>query len=459
MKTLKRIEIIAILLFVAIIIFASFFGVYKKEDFRTVNIIKNYSLGMQFTDARVLKMTVSEEENEVIYDQEGNVVEDDGETEYSEENGYRIEIVKVNKDEDLTEESYKLTKKILKNRLKGMGVGEYRLSLNKETGEINIKLQEKDDVEEVLEHLTQQGKFTMIDKDTEEILLDNSDVKSAKVVYGASDEAGTSTTIYLQINFNKEGAKKLEEISKIYVAEEHVHDESEEEDELDEETTKYVSVLLDETTLSSTYFGETMSTGVLYIPVTQASDSEKIVQYGKEINKIATIINNGVLPIEYEFSDETVEPVITQNILFIGILVPAVLLLIACIVLVVKFKAKGFISTFLQIGYIAALLLVLRYTNVVITVEGIGGIILSVILNYILVYAMLNNLKKKEQLEWKTIGNFALRTIPVYVIAVIFAFNSLTKISSFGMALVWGSFLLYIYNLAITRNVLKMLNK
>lgn len=458
MKTLKRIEIIAILLFVAIIIFASFFGVYKKEDFRTVNIIKDYSLGMQFTDARVLKMTVSAAENEVIYDQEGNIVEDDGETDYSEENGYRIESVKVNKDETLTEENYKLTKKIIKNRLKGMGVGEYSLSLNKETGEINIKLQENDDVEEVLEHLTGQGKFTMIDKDTEEILLDNSDVKSAKVVYGASDEAGTSTTIYLQINFNKEGAKKLEEISKIYVAEEHVHDETEEEHEHNEETAKYVSVLLDETTLSSTYFGQTMSTGVLYIPVTEASDNVTLVEYGKEINNTATIINNGVIPIEYEFSDEIVEPVITQNILFVGILVPSVLLLIACIVLVVKFKVKGFIATFLQIGYIAALLVVLRYTNVIITVEGICGIILSIILNYSLVYAMLYNLKKKGQLEWSAIGKFALKTIPAYVIAVIFAFNSLTEISSFGMALVWGSFLLYIYNLAITRNVLKILN-
>lgn len=77
MKTLKRIEITVILLLVAIIIFASFFGVYKKEDFRAVNIIKDYDLGMQFTDARILKMTVSTEENEIIYDQEGNIVEND----------------------------------------------------------------------------------------------------------------------------------------------------------------------------------------------------------------------------------------------------------------------------------------------------------------------------------------------------------------------------------------------
>lgn len=458
MKTLKRIGITAILLFVAIIIFASFFGVYKKEDFRAVNLIKGYDLGMQLTDARVLKMTVSAEESEIIYDSEGNVVENDGETEYTEENGYSTETVKVNKDEVLTVENYELAKKILKNRLKGMNVGEYKVELNEETGEISIKLQENDDVEEVIEHLKGQGEFTIIDEETSEILLDNSDVKSTKVVYGATDETGTSTTVYLQIDFNKEGTKKLEEISKVYVK---TTEEQENEDgEIEEvDTTKNVSVVLDGTTLNSTYFGETMSTGVLYIPITQASDNETLTQYIKEINHITTTINNGTLPIVYEYSEETVETSITQNMLFIGILVPSVLLLIACVVLVVKFKSKGFIATFLQIGYIALLLLVLRYTNVVITIEGIIGIVISVVLNYIFVYVMLNNLKKKEMIEWNIIGKFALKTIPVYVIAIILAFNSLTRVNSLGMAVVWGSIVLYIYNLAITRNVLKMLNK
>lgn len=202
-----------------------------------------------------------------------------------------------------------------------------------------------------------------------------------------------------------------------------------------------------------------MSTGVLYIPITESSDSEAIALYGKELNNIVTIINNGRLPIEYTHTEETVKSTITQNMIVTGILVPSVLLLIACIVLVIKFKAKGFIATFLQIGYIATCLLVLRYTNVVITIEGILGIIVSAILNYVFVYVMLDNLKKNEQIGWELVEKFALRTIPIYVIAVILAFNSLTKINSFGMTLVWGSFTLYIYNLAITRNVLKMLNK
>ena len=67
---------VAILLFVAIIIFASFFGVYKKEDFRTVNIIKDYKLGMQFTNTVVLNYKPTTEEKEVIYNAEGDVVID-----------------------------------------------------------------------------------------------------------------------------------------------------------------------------------------------------------------------------------------------------------------------------------------------------------------------------------------------------------------------------------------------
>lgn len=458
MKTLKRIEMVAILLFVAIIIFASFFGVYKKEDFRTVNIIKDYKLGMQFTNTVVLNYKPTTEEKEVIYNAEGDVVIDDGQTEYTEENGYTVKNEMVNNEQNLTKENYKLTKKILKNRLKGMNVGEYELKLNEETGEITITLQDSDEVHEISEHLGQKGLFNVIDKETKNSLLDYNDVKSAKVVYGLSDETGTSTTIYLQINFNKDGAKKLEEISTVYVktTEEQENEEGEKE-EVD--TTKYVSVVLDGQTYSSTYFGEKMSTGVLYIPIAEVQNNEDVEEYIKEINNIATIINNEVLPIDYDFSEEHVETKMTQNMIFIGIAIPAIILVVACIVLIVKFKAKGFIATFLQIGYIALLLLVIRYTNVVITIEGILGIIISAILNYILVYAMLSNLKKKGQIEWKLIGKFALRTIIVYILAVVLAFNSLTRINSLGMTLVWGSFCLYIYNLAITRNVLKMLNK
>ncbi len=450
MKTLKKIKITAILLLVTVIIFASFFGIYKKEDFRVVNLIKNYKLGMQFTNRVVLKATPDLSEKEVIYDKDGNVVEDDGETEYTEENGYTKKTEKVNNEEILTQDNYKLTKQILKKRLKGLDIGEYKLTLNEESGDITIELQENDDVHQIEEYLEQKGVLTIIDKETEEILLDNSDVKSAKVICGASKKDPTYTIINLQIDFNKEGAKKLEEISQTYIAQKIQEDDENAETE---ENARYANVVLDGQTYSSTYFGE----GVWYVPITQTKDSETLIEYVKEVNKVATVINNGVLPIEYSFTEDTAEASISQNALLIGIAVPAGILLIACIVLIFKFKAKGFIATFIQIGYIALVLLAVRYTNVVITLEGIAGIIVSAMLNYALTYIMLNNLKKKGTIEWKTIGNFALTTIPIYIAAVILAFNSLTRINSLGMAMVWGSLCLYIYNLAITKNVLEML--
>lgn len=458
MKTLKRLQIIAILLFVAIIIFASFFGVYKKEDFRVTNLIKEYKLGMQFSDLAVFTGKVSTEEEKIIHDSEGNVVEDDGETDYSEENGYKVETVAANNEEDLTVENYKLAKKIITKRLKGMDVGEYKIALNEKTGELTIKLQENDQVHEIEEHMEGQGVFTIIDKDTEEVLIDNSQVKSAKVVYGASNQDASTTVIYLQIDFNKEGTKKLEEISQIYVAgSEEQENEDGEKEEVD--TTKYINVQLDGQTLSSTYFGEKMSTGVLYVPVTQAKDAQTLAKYVKEISNFATVINNGPLPLEYEFTEDTVEANISQKSLIIGITVPSILLLIACVVLIVKFKIKGLVSTFLQVGYIALLLLAIRYTNVVITVQGIVGIVLSAFLNYAFNYIILNNLNKQPKLSWQKVGRFALYTIPVYVIAVILAFNKFTVVNSLGMCLVWGSFCLYIYNLSITKAALEMLNK
>jgi len=458
MKTLKKLKIALILLFVAVIIFASFFGIYKKEDFRAVNIIKDYKLGMQWTNKVKFTGTVKQEEKEVIYDQDGNVVEDDGETEYTEENGYTVKIEKINSDEVLNEENYKLTKKILKNRLKGMNVGEYKLDLNKKTGGISIELQENDDVHEIEEYLLEKGEFTVIDKDTEEILLDNSHVKYAKVVYGPSQQDQTTTVIYLQIKFDKEGTAKLEEISEVYVEDKTIKtNEDGEEKEVD--NTKYVSVVVDGKTLSSTYFGEKMSTGVLYIPVTQASDNETLTKHVKEINNIATVINTGVLPIEYNFEEETLESGFNNDKLVILISSFAFVFIVELVFLIIKYRAKGFIAGFIQIGYIALLLLVIRYTNVVITVQGIVGIGISAIINLLFNFVILNSLKNKDKIEWNIIGKFALWTIPIYVVAIILSFNSLTVVNSLGMTLVWGSICLYLYNLTLTKTMLEMLSK
>ena len=46
------------------------------------------------------------------------------------------------------------------------------------------------------------------------------------------------------------------------------------------------------------------------------------------------------------------------------------------------------------------------------------------------------------------------KLIPIFIIAVVFAFIKWTKIATFGMFMFWGVFLIIIYNYFITRDML-----
>lgn len=459
MKTYKNIKISALLLLVAIIIFASFFGIYKKEEYHVINKIKSILPGMEFTEKRVATLSVDDSSEKVIYDKEGNVVEDDGETEYTEEKGYTTAEEKVNSEDKLTLDNYKNTVKLLKKRIKDIEETEYKMSLNEETGTITVELPENDKADNTLAVLSSQGILNIIDTETEEVLMDNSDLKTANTVYNTAD--GKTVTVYLALKFNKEGAKKLEEISKVYIKTEEetetVETNTDEETEEDDtENIKYISILIDGETYSQTYFGETMTSGEIYIPITETEDTTKLEEYSQAVDCLTTLLNNGPLELKYDIDDEVVATNITTKTLWIGISFFALSLLLLCLYLIIKFKGAGFVATLLEIGYVATLLLVLRYTNVTIKLTGIIGIYLSSVLNFVFEYLMLNLWKKDEKIIGKSLLKFFLKTIPIYVIAVILCFMPYMTLASLGMTLLWGSITIYVYNLLITKNILEI---
>ena len=59
------------------------------------------------------------------------------------------------------------------------------------------------------------------------------------------------------------------------------------------------------------------------------------------------------------------------------------------------YKVKGLIGSILAIGYMAVVLLVIRYTNVDLSIAGIASIIMIAIMNYILQIAIIENSNKK----------------------------------------------------------------
>ncbi len=416
MKIGKVIGVALMILLVGVISFISFFGMYDVHG-NKISSIPDYNLGMEFTETDDLVL---------------NVIE--GTT--------------------ASKEEYETAKNIIKKRIDKMKIGQYVLSQDESTGSIKVQLKQSDESIYSLINLMQRGVFNIVDSEDNTILLDNNDLKTTKVMY-APDETGTS--IYLQFEFNEEGAKKLEEISKEYI--ETTTEQENEAGEMETVTkTKNVSVQIDGTTYSTTYFGETMTDGILYIPFMSGLTQEEVALYAESLNELAIILNNGILPDIYDYSFETSEPIITNSELLLYTISFVVVLILAIIYLMARFKAKGVIIGLMEIGYIAILLLTIRYTNVVITISGVIGIVLSTVFNYLLLYMILENLEKGKSMN-NAILEFLKVTIPVYIAAVVLTFIPNDNISSLGMILFWGSIIIYAFNFIFTKPILKYSEK
>ena len=123
--------------------------------------------------------------------------------------------------------------------------------------------------------LTQKGIFELQDSDTKEVLLNNSSVKKVAVVYGQTE---TGVAVYLQIKFDKEGTKKLEEISKKYIqtTEQQTNENGETEDK---EVKKEVSIVFDGQEYRTTYFGDTITDGTLNVAIGSGKNNSSIQNY------------------------------------------------------------------------------------------------------------------------------------------------------------------------------------
>ena len=454
MKIYKVISVITIILLIGIISIASFAGIYKLKDYKVLNVVPEYLLGMEFKNSKIVNFKVNKNVETKIYDKDGNEVTEKQEgVEYTEENGYKTVENKINPDNLLTNNNYKLVKSILVNRLIDLGAEQYKIKLDENTGDIEVEVPETEETDRILSNLVQKGTFELIDNETQEILMDTSNIKTCKVVYG---QAQTGTTVYLQIKFNKDGQAKLQDISKIYV--ESTTQTTNENGETEDSTqTKEVAIVLNGEKYRTTYFGETITDGTLNIAIGNSNDSKTLEEYAISAGEIAIILNSGTLPITYEVTNYTVSSNITTTQINTCIYLAAAIVLLMIIYLVIKLKTKGLLAGVLQIGYIALLLLTLRYTNIKITMEGIVGILISVIINYMYIYKAFKNIEADFVKD--TTLKVSLKLIPIYIIAVVFTFNSIANISSLGMTLVWGILTMYLYNLTLTQITVKTIEE
>lgn len=456
MKKYKKTLTVFIILVVAILMFASFFGVYKKnENGERISLLPNLKLGMEFGNTRVITATVNQGTTSTIYDSEGNVVQPEEGVEYTEEDGYETVEQPINPDSAKTLENYERAKEIVEKRLKGNNVSEYSIDMNEITGKMKIEIPEDSRADEIQDIIQNTGSFMLLDGETFEVVFDSSYLKRADVVYSQGD---IETAVFLQLEFNEEGTQKLQELNNIYV--ETTEQQTNEEGETEEVTnSKVVWVILNDAFLGTTVLPNIVYDNKVMLTFGMSSNNEELQTAIENANREAILLNSGTYSLVYEYTNEVTGTNIDQRTMFIFFTAIGLVFLIAYIYLVIKFKAKGFISVYFQVGYLGVLLLVLRLTNVIITMEGMSAIVISMVLEYIFTYLVLKNMQEEKDGMYKKANlEFFLNTLPIYVISIVFTFATRANINSFGMGLFWGIIIIYIYNFIFSKFVFENLS-
>lgn len=449
MKAEQKLKVVFVILLIILISLISFGGIFIQKTKFVENIMPDYQLGMDLTGSRLLGIQVSDETKTTIYDKDGNVVTEEGEETTKKEEP-------VNPQELLTKENYQKVKKIFDSRLSKLGVDSYTLRFDENSGKAYLNIPENENTDLVAQYVAIKGAFQVEDEENK-VFLTNEHIKKAQVSYA---NTGVGTAVYLTIKFNKEGTQILKDISNTYVKTT---------DEEGKDNSKKINLKIDDSTLISTAFDEEISNGTLQLSIGQATtSSEDLTGYVQEASRLAVLLNTDALPLTYTVEENRyVQSDITADMFYIPSIVVAVILVIGLFFLIIKYRKNGFLSAIAFVGYIATLLIAIRYANVVITLEGIVGILIAIILNYIFSVYLLHLLKdKKMNTKEEASRGFKevlLKTlfilVPVTITSVVLCFSGWLAEESFGMTIFWGILISILYSLIITRTLIVSSNK
>lgn len=400
--------ILAYVIIILLISLVSFGGIYVKDKNKMSNVIRDYILGTDLGASRNIVIKVDEENEEL-----------------------------------LTEENYAKARDIVASRLKYMKLDYYEMKFDESTGTICLDVPENSRADYAAQYSVTKGEFKIEDNDTKELLLSKADVKEAKVQYQTTE---SGTTVVLNIEFNKDGAEKLRNISNTYV---------QSTDSEGKDTTKKIKMSLDDTTIMTTYFAQEMTDGQMQVSLGTSSDSEQIQNRITQATNIAVFLNTDTMPLTYKIDvNKSVYSSLTDNVLKIAIIVSVVIFALLLVYMIIKYKKEALLAVVTNIGFVAILLLIIRYTNVDITLTGLITIPISIIIQYVFLMNILkvktekiDNDSKVQRVK-ETIRNGIEKLIPVAVIAVVFALTKWETVYSAGMLLFWEIAVLILYNLS-----------
>ena len=446
---MKKVKITTIILAIILIVLVAFGGVYIKTQNRMEDKVKEYSLGRALKGERLIELKISDGSTE-------------GKTAPSEE--------------EKNVENYETVKKTIEKRLKSLKAQDYTISLNKENGVIRVELPEDDQTDDLAYYLIASGKVEIKEKDTSTELLNEKMVKKAQYTY--TSNADGEYQVYLEIALTEDGQAKIEEIKNNYAIlkddvdavesetksddNSNSSDESNTEDNNTEEQTTEETKKVAKLSIAGTdYDVDKIEKNKIRVKMgSQTSNTTTVNNSMAKAAELTMLINSGKYPIDYEVQNNRfVHSDITNEQLLYFAGAVAVILLVIFVVLTIKYKSKGFLASISCIGFIALLSLVLRYTNVIITIEGIGAIMLTILIDLKLSQMMLNKTKILNVVSEAVKSSYKelfLKLAPIMIVSIVFCFSGWTNLSSFGMIMFWGFILIAIYNIIVTEILLKL---
>lgn len=224
-------------------------------------------------------------------------------------------------------------------------------------------------------------------------------------------------------------------------------------------------MMIDDEEIMSTSFDEPLKTGKLQLSVgSSTTDTDTLQGYISQASNMAVVLDTGKIPVKYEVNENKyiLSDITNQQLNIIEYTIAGIVLL-SLMIWIVRYKLTGLLGSISYIGLASILLLLIRYANATLSIQGILGIVIILILNYMFMNKLLSKLKKEKldkemmkQMVKETYKEFFITILPIAIAVITFCFAGWAPISSLGMVMFWGIVLIAIYNFIVTNNLLKI---
>lgn len=217
------------------------------------------------------------------------------------------------------------------------------------TDRINIEIPGVSNANEILEELGKPGSLEFIDEDGN-VVLDGTDVKSAKALSGTEQWSG-AVTYSVQLDLTSEGSKKFAEVTEANIG-------------------KTISIVYDEEVVSAPIVNEAITGGQAWIDGMGSFE---------EADMLASTIRIGGLQLELEeLRSNVVGAQLGEEAITTSLKAGAIGLAIVFVFMCAVYLLPGLASGIALLIYTGIVLMLLNAFQITLTLPGIAGIILSI---------------------------------------------------------------------------------